>query len=227
MDGIQAEGIRRLMASSAAYVIGVDEVGLGAWAGPLTVAGVVLPKGWGHPDVKDSKKFGGGHGGKKSSAHEKRKRVLHTIIRPAEEFELVRHQPTDEVDTKGVHRALDETVESIVRSCVEFYPDSVVVIDGNRECSFDFLDRENLIVLPKADTMVQAVSAASILAKVTRDSIMLEYHKTFPQYGFNRHVGYGTPEHKNAIEKYGLCEFHRQSYRPIKRLKKKGGAGGN
>jgi ribonuclease HII len=200
------------MSTDAEYVIGIDEVGLGAWAGPMVIAGIAMPKGWGHKEVKDSKRF---TSTKKTSAHERRKKVLHSVIKPAAKFEIVRVAGAALIDEKGVSQVLDETLAAVARSCHSFCPSSIVVIDGSREPYLDFLSRERLIVMPKADTIIPVVAAASIAAKVARDSIMIGLHEKYPQYGFDRHVGYGTKEHSEAIKQYGLCLEHRTSYKPI------------
>jgi ribonuclease HII len=82
----------------------------------------------------------------------------------------------------------------------------------------DFLPKNRLLVLPKADRLVPAVSAASVLAKVTRDEMMKKLHEEYPQYHFNKNVGYGTDEHKAAMKKDGLCPQHRKSYKPVRAL---------
>jgi ribonuclease HII len=197
------------------YVIGVDEVGLGAWAGPLVVAGVVVPKDWSHPKVKDSKAY---HGTKKVSAHDHRTSVLLRHIRPAAKYYHVESIPAEEIDKLGVQPALSRAVQSIAVRSYALYPDSVVVLDGNRGVRMDFLPKNRLLVLPKADVLVPAVSAASVLAKVTRDEMMKKLHEEYPQYHFNKNVGYGTDEHKAAMKKDGLCPQHRKSYKPVRSL---------
>ena len=212
MDESQQGAMRRLLASDAKYVIGIDEVGLGAWAGPLVVAGVIFKKGWGDPKIKDSKQFSSS---KKSSALDKRRKVLNEIIRPNEIFSSVEKVSPGELDKVGVGRALAGCMCKVARVCHAFYTDSIIVIDGNKKVDLDFLQADRLIVMPKADTMVPAVSAASILAKVVRDSLMISLAKGFPQYGFDKHMGYGTAVHKKALNAHGLTSIHRKSYSPM------------
>lgn len=215
MNSQQEEAVRKIMTSDVEYIIGIDEVGLGAWAGPLVVAGVVMPRAWGHPDVKDSKAY---NATKKLSAHERRRKVLYSCIKPAEKFSLVRSISSEEVDKMGVSVVLDGAIREIAKKCYGLHLESLVVVDGAWEPGPDFLPPDHLIVTPKADSIIPAVSAASVLAKVTRDTMMIELHQTYPQYGFDKHVGYGTPEHKKAIEAHGLCPAHRRSYRPIQEV---------
>jgi ribonuclease HII len=218
MNKGQEAATRRLLASDAKFVIGVDEVGLGAWAGPLVVAAVVLHKGWGHPEIRDSKSFSGT---KKNSAHDKRRKVLDTIIKPAEVFSIVERTTSEQVDKLGIGVALDRAMCKVIRTSHAFYTNSVVVVDGDKRPPIDSIDDKDLIVMPKADTMIQAVCAASILAKVTRDALMRLMDKAYPQYGFARHVGYGTKDHKDALEEHGPCPLHRRSYRPIRDIEKR------
>lgn len=197
------------------YVIGLDEVGLGAWAGPLVVAGIVMPKDWSNPKVKDSKAY---HGTKKVSAHEHRKSVLEKHIRPSAKYYHIEKVSAEEIDRAGIQAALSYAVMMIAVRAYALYSDSVVVLDGNRGVTMDFLPKNRLLVMPKADVLVPAVSAASVMAKVTRDEMMKSMHNVYPQYGFDKNVGYGTIEHREAMVKEGLCPLHRKSYKPVKSI---------
>lgn len=209
------EGLRTIFSSNAHFIIGIDEVGLGAWAGPLVVAGVVLKKEWGDKEVKDSKSF---TSSKTASAYERRRDVLNRVIRPEVLYEIVEHAQSNEIDREGISNVLERMTKRIASFCYGFYSDSIVVIDGNSKWDIKSVPDSNLIIMPKADTIVPAVSAASILAKVTRDFMMINLHGTFPEYGFNKHMGYGTKEHKKALDKLGICPHHRVSYAPIRNV---------
>ena len=197
----QEEGLRSLLASNASYVVGVDEVGYGAWAGPLVVVGAVFKKGWGHPDVKDSKTL--------SAA--KRAAIYPLILRDCIWWVTLQATP-EEIDTKGVYNVLQELTKKAAMSCAGFYRESIVVLDGDSTLALPGIE---MLAFPKADTLVPAVSAASIVAKVNRDTAMKQLDKVYPGYGFSRNVGYGTPQHQAGLDKLGPSAIHRKSYRPI------------
>lgn len=203
----QLHALERINASSCEYVIGVDEVGLGSIAGPLTVGAVVLPKNWVHKDVTDSKRL----------THGKRIRVLHEIIYPSALACCALSRSADDVDRYGIERCRVELTEGAALFCRTRYPGALVVQDGDHPAAIDGSLRE-VIFLPKADLLVSAVSAASILAKVTRDLYMEEMHKLFPQYDFIHNRGYGTAKHFTAIVKHGPCLLHRTSFKVVPEL---------
>lgn len=198
----QEEGLKYVLSSKAKYIIGVDEVGTGAWAGPIVVAGAVFLKGWGHPDVKDSKVL----------TAKSRELALHQAILPAVVWHMVLDSSVSAIDEKGVNYVLDTLTLEIMIACSSFYPDSVIVLDGERELA---LPNSDVLAFPKADSLVPAVSAASIIAKVTRDKTMIELAKTYPGYDLHNNVGYGTPKHQIGLDKLGPCAIHRRSYRPV------------
>ena len=205
------DALRTLLASNSEFVIGIDEVGYGSWAGPLVVTGLVFKKSWGHPDIKDSKLF---KSSKSTSAHEKRKQVLHTVIKPNEIFSITKVIGPEIIDSIGVTTALRQTTESIAEYLRQCYPDSITVLDGRNDHGMVFKGKH--LFLPKADNLVPAVGAASITAKVTRDDLMAGVAAEYPGYGFEQHVGYGTQKHYMALVSLGPCMTHRLSYRPIK-----------
>lgn len=172
-------------------ICGIDEAGRGPLAGPLVVAGVMFEKRVYKLD--DSKKL----------SPKERERLYERIIQASRYHIVIIDNVT--IDSKGlsacIHQALCEIVEK--------FPSHRYIFDGN-SC-FGVSKVEPLI---KADQSVKEVMAASILAKVTRDHIMCELDRAYPQYGFCRHKGYGTKEHIEAIKKYGLCPIHRKSFRP-------------
>lgn len=198
----QEEGLKHLLSSKAKYVIGVDEVGLGAWAGPIVVAGAVFLKGWGHPDVKDSKAL----------TAKTRELVLHQTIFPTVEWHVILDASSSAIDEDGVGDVLKNLTSRVVTACSDFYPDSIVILDGEW---VPVLPKVDILAFPKADSLIPAVSAASIIAKVTRDKTMVNLAKTYPGYDLHNNVGYGTPKHQIGLDKLGPCAIHRRSYRPV------------
>ncbi len=188
-------------------LVGIDEVGRGAWAGPLTVAALaepaVRPAWWERLD--DSKRLS-------SLRREELSALIHGEDIP---FAVVHVSPAT-IDGVGLTRATRMAGARAIALLLEDW-DLVspyeVVVDG-----LDALDLENARALPGADHLVKAVSGASILAKVARDALMRSLDQQYPGYGFNRHVGYGTAEHRAALTKLGPCELHRTSFRPVSAL---------
>lgn len=188
-------------------VIGVDEVGYGAWAGPLGVAAALVDGAWDLEGLDDSKRL----------EFWQREKIYPTLKGLAHST-FYAHQC--EIDREGVTAALKESFSLVVGDLLAHFPEARVVIDGNerQDLGLPPATLAKVIFLPKADTLVPAVMAASVIAKVERDRFMKEQAKRFPRYGFERHVGYGTPQHKEALQKYGPCSLHRKSYRPIRAL---------
>jgi ribonuclease HII len=188
-------------------VMGIDEVGRGCWAGPLVAGAVILPDNYTH-DVKsvwrltDSKRL----------SKQQREMAAEGIeeIALASGLGWVSNEEVDAIGlTASVKLAMERAIEAAGISTYQ------IIIDG----SFNFLPHlPNTEAVVKADSKVPAVSAASILAKVARDNWMVEAAKRFPGYGFERHVGYGTAEHRQALAELGACKLHRMSYRPIQAL---------
>jgi ribonuclease HII len=204
----QRDALRLIEVSKAEYIIGIDEVGVGSWAGPLVVAGVVLPKGWAHAEVKDSKAFGS----KKSMM-----RVLLDVVYPAVLARCLLSHPSHTVDEMGVEKSQRLLTESVALFLRERFPDALVVQDGGPAIPIDGSLR-GVISLPEADGYVPAVSAASILAKVSRDLFMREQSKVYPEYGFETNAGYHSLKHKLALKEYGPTPLHRRSFSPVRRI---------
>ena len=184
-------------------ILGIDEVGRGPWAGPLVVGACVLKE-----------KIEGLTDSKKLSA--KRREVLAEEIQ-AKAFCGLGWISAEELDQLGLGKALRKAcrlaVEKIQESGASF---NEIIIDGTINFLSDTALAPYVQVLPKADFLIEEVSAASIIAKVARDKYMAkEAAIRFPGYGFEKHVGYGTAAHKAAIEKLGVCPEHRRSFRPI------------
>ena len=170
---------------------GIDEAGRGPIAGALVMAGVILTKDI--DGLNDSKKL-----------TEKKREKLYEIIKNSSKY-FIYEVDAKKIDEIGLSKSINECLEAIKKY---FGEDANFLFDGNS--SFGV---EGIPTLVKADAKVEAVSAASILAKVYRDRQMVEYSKIYPQYGFEKHKGYGTKAHIEAIEKYGYCKIHRRSFK--------------
>jgi len=199
--GLSEDGVSHFRSNMPTYVIGVDEVGCGPLAGPVTVCAFLAETGWSLEGVKDSKKLG---------RHE------HVALAPVLAREGLGHHiaelPNTDVDKFGMTQCLQLLYEECLEQLRERFPtqfsSSLIVIDGRHTARY--VDH---ISLPKGDDIVQHVSAASILAKYWRDTWMIEVaNKMYPNYSFDRHKGYGTPRHRSMIAKYGICPLHRRTF---------------
>lgn len=182
-------------------ILGIDEVGRGPWAGPLVVGACVLDFTQPIAGLADSKTLSG-----------KRRRVLAQEIRTKANFGLgwVSAAKLDEI---GLSAALCLATRNAVRQIKTPYHE--IIIDGTANFLTDTPLSEYVEVLKKADALVPAVSAASIIAKVARDEYMINLAQQYPEYGFEKHVGYGTAAHRLALTKFGPCPEHRRSFRPV------------
>ncbi len=171
-------------------LLGIDEAGRGPLAGPLCVAGVVLKNKI--KELNDSKKLS-----------EKKREELYDKVVQNSDYHIV-FKSSYEIDKKGISTCLKESLEEIIQKV----PHDDVIFDGNS--TFGVIGLKTMI---KADATVAEVSAASILAKVSRDRYMKEIAKEYPQYEFEKHKGYGTKQHRELIQKYGKCKEHRQSFK--------------
>ncbi len=170
---------------------GIDEAGRGPLAGPLCFAGCILTG-----DVKglnDSKKL-----------TEKKREGLFDEVLANSTYHIVWHS-AKEIDALGISACIKRSLIEIknVLSAEKY------IFDGNSKFGVDGLE-----TLVKADTLIQEVMAASIIAKVSRDRLMVELARKYPQYGFAGHKGYGTAAHIEAIRAHGLSEIHRESFKP-------------
>jgi len=191
------------------YVVGLDEAGRGPLAGPV-VAGAVVILGEDQvvSDVRDSKKMS-----------EKKRELAFVEIQKISSACGVGVVSASEIDTLGIQRAVQkammmamEIVESKLGSKIDF-----VIADGENILS---IPRYKMKKMNKGDLLHYSISAGSVLAKVTRDHIMYDYAKRFPEYGFDSHVGYGTKKHIEALEKFGACDIHRRSFNPVSKFLK-------
>ncbi len=173
---------------------GIDEAGRGPFAGPLVVAGVVLKTPI--DDLNDSKKLS-----------EKKREKLFEIIQQNALYHVV-FKTNDQIDKFGISKCLSDSIQQIIKKLDA----KQYLMDGNT--SFGIGNLHHLI---KADGVIAEVSAASILAKVSRDRYMCEIASKYPEYQFEKHKGYGTKNHIEAIKKHGYSSLHRRSFK-IKQL---------
>ena len=179
------------------HVAGVDEVGRGCLAGPVVAAAVVLNPARYVPRVCDSKTV---------TALE-RERLYDRITRTAIAWSVAAAEP-DEIDLINIHQA---SLRAMQRAVMTLCPSpDCVLVDAFRIP--DLLMAQRAVV--HGDSRCTAIAAASIVAKVTRDRLMQELHGRFPGYGFDRHKGYATREHLDAVARFGYSEVHRRSFRP-------------
>ena len=179
-------------------ILGIDEAGRGPLAGPLVIAGVVLPLDFDNKEIDDSKKLN----------DKKRRELFELIMEKALEVK-VNIVDVETIDKLNILRATKEGMEEIVRlvgdNCDAVFVDAVKLDDMEKP----------VLSLIKGDALSQSIAAASIIAKVTRDDIMMELDKEYPMYDFKKNKGYGTKTHLLALDKYGITKHHRMSYAPV------------
>ena len=188
-------------------ILGIDEVGRGPLAGPLVIGAVILKdatEDWCN-GLTDSKKL----------TAKKRQNLSREILEkaPATALGWVSSQEIDHYGlAKALRLATRRAVNQILSQHVKF---DEIIIDG----TINFLDdtplKDHTTTLKKADLLIKEVSAASIIAKVARDEYMMNIAEKYPEYGFEKHVGYGTATHRTAIEKFGPCPEHRSSFKGV------------
>ena len=182
-------------------IAGVDEAGRGPLVGSVVAAAVILDENHPIEGLNDSKKLS-----------EKKRELLAVEIKKHAKSWSVASVGPDEIDQINILQASLLAMKKAVESLPEF-PD-IALVDGNKEPDLA-CDVEAIV---KGDAKVEAIAAASILAKVERDEQMLELHNQYPQYEFDRHKGYPTKVHMALLERFGPCPEHRKSFGPVKRL---------
>ena len=178
------------------YICGIDEAGRGPLAGPVVVASVIMPRDSMIEGVNDSKKV----------SEKKREKLYEEIIENAISYSvgIVDQKEIDRVNILNATKAgLTESIKGL-----EVKPEMILVdaLTGIDTCGFPY---QSMI---KGDAKSYSIAAASIIAKVTRDRIMRQWHEVYPEYNFIQHKGYGTAAHIAAIKEYGLCPLHRLSF---------------
>jgi ribonuclease HII len=188
---------------SKAFILGADECGLGSWAGPLVVCAAVVKHDWRPPkDLNDSKKV-----------RPKKREELFGWLKSRVPYAIAMAH-SDEIDRHGIMLALRRCYREVVQSILAQYPDSLVVLDG--EIKLPGVDH---LHFPKADGIVPAVMAASIIGKVLHDQYMWQLAEKHPGYNWHKNMGYGTKDHREAIAKLGMTPLHRVTYVKTEKLR--------
>lgn len=182
-------------------ICGVDEAGRGPLAGPVCAAAVILPPNTIIDGVNDSKKL-----------TEKKREALFDVIKETAVSYCIAYASVEEIESINI---LNATMLAMKRAVEGLNVKAdYAMIDGNKMPQLD-IDGETIV---KGDAKSMSIACASILAKVSRDRLLYEYAKEYPQYHFEKHKGYGTAVHREAILKYGPCPYHRMSF--LKKIKK-------
>ncbi len=184
------------MESGFKYICGVDEAGRGPLAGPVCAAAVILPEGLEIEGLNDSKKL-----------TEKKREQLFDIIKEKAVAYCVAYGTLEEIEEHNIlnatYFAMNRAIEGLSIKA------DFALIDGNRTPTDIKVPCATIV---KGDSKSMSIAAASILAKVSRDRLLLEYDKKYPLYQFKKHKGYGTKLHTDLIKEYGPCEIHRLSF---------------
>lgn len=195
-------------------ILGIDEVGRGPYAGPLVIGACILGDWQNSEDSEWIEKL---TDSKKLSA--KRREELYVLIKEKALATATGWVSSAEIDEIGLSEALRlatrRAVEQIQKTKVPF---SEIIIDGTMNFLVGTKLEKYVSTLKKGDFLVKEISAASILAKVERDKYMAELDAVYPEYGFGKHVGYGTAAHQKAMEEFGLTPEHRRSFRPVREI---------
>ena len=189
----------RLGVITELFICGVDEAGRGPLAGPVVAAAVILSKGFDYAGLDDSKRLS------PAARDRQRQRII-----ASESHWGIGMVDAETIDKINILQATFEAMRIAIKS-LGAIPE-LVLVDGNHKIpDLDFKQRAVI----GGDSSEPAISAASILAKTHRDDLMLKYAELYPEYGFEKHKGYGTAEHIAKIFEYGPCPIHRKSFNPI------------
>lgn len=183
-------------------VAGVDEAGRGPLAGPVSVAAVILPDDFTHTELHDSKQLN----------ELKRERIYDELMGRTNVLWCHVMVEVDEIDRINILQATRMGMRRAVQGLS--VPPQAVLIDGTPVPDFPVHHR----ALVKGDALSLSIAAASVIAKVARDRLMRRAALDYPEYGFDQHKGYGTPEHLEALRRHGPCPLHRRSFAPVSQL---------
>ncbi|MCF0228000.1 MAG: ribonuclease HII [Malacoplasma sp.] len=188
-----------------AVVLGLDESGRGFWAGPLVVAGCILPNGYHNDEIKDSKQL----------SPAKREKLYEQILNDAVSC-LVVFVPASEVDILNPKQA---SIDRMFEIMYMITPAPTIALVDAEKLPYSHIETKSII---KGDANSISIAAASILAKVSRDRYMRAIAKQYPKFSFDKHKGYGTALHLKELKNNGpIKDFHRYSYKPVKEILKK------
>lgn len=188
-------------------VAGIDEAGRGPWAGPVTAGAVVIrSEDQIVEGVRDSKKM----------TAKMREDAYTQILESSSGWGVGVVSPA-EIDRIGIQKAVQQAMQLALKQAEE---------KAGSKAEYLIVDGKGVLLLPgytmktmnKGDQLHYSIAAASVIAKVYRDNLMKQYATKYPEYGFERHMGYGTAAHSDALRKYGPCEIHRVSYKPVAAL---------
>ena len=187
-------------------ICGIDEAGRGPLAGPVVVASVIMPQDSMIEGVNDSKKI----------SEKKRERLYEEITKEAIAYGvgIIDQNQIDEINIlnatkKGLTLSIKELEKDLEEKKRMINKPDIILVDALTNINTDGITYKSIV---KGDAKSYSIAAASIIAKVTRDRIMRQWDEVFPQYGFEKHKGYGTAMHIAAIKEYGLCPLHRLSF---------------
>lgn len=183
------------------HVAGADEAGKGSWAGPLVAAAVILPADFKPRRVNDSKQL----------TERQRQLMFVHIARTALSW-AVGVVSSQEIDRRGIVAANKKALLTALKK-LHLRPQAILVDAVKLK-----VGKKPVKAIIGGDAKVLSIAAASIVAKVVRDALMVGQHRLFPQYEFHRHKGYGTPRHQRLLKRYGPSPIHRRSFRPVKAL---------
>jgi ribonuclease HII len=195
---------KKLFKKGYNIVVGIDEVGRGPLAGPVAAGAVAFTKDCDVVEgVRDSK-----------TLSMKQKNELYQKIKDSVKGYGIGMVDEGMIDMIGIQEAVKKAMEIALSNLEEMIGGKAeyLLIDGT---NVEELGEYPTMKISKGDLHHYCISAASILAKVDRDNLMIEYGKRYPEYGFERNMGYGTKEHLDALKRYGVCDIHRRSYKPV------------
>jgi ribonuclease HII len=190
--------------SDAEYILGSDEVGAGAWAGPMLICAVLAPRTWVPPaGLRDSKKLTDGQ----------LERFADYGMNDSDLIVVLKEVSSEYIDQIGKQRSLIEAHESALKEGLAFAKGrkTIVVADGN-------MPIQGALSVIEAEDKVPAVAMASCIAKVKRDRLMWDMSRQYPGYSFESNVGYHSKDHLEALNRLGPCPIHRKSFSPIKKV---------